>query len=168
MLEESQSIALTYRIYYKCVRTNLNVHALVKSPKDKILLIQSSTNDVNFRTRKAIMWKDIELPTDWMSENESYPHTLQNDTTNLDYIHQYLDESVRISFNDIRISTPSRNSEDNRATSSNLSISRKDKELPIPSNLKNKLKLERIETSPQISKPRIFYTSSTLRSRRRG
>ena len=57
-----------------------------------------------------------------MSEDDSYPHTFENDTANLDYIHQYLDGSVRISFNDLRINIPSRNSEDNRATSSNLSL----------------------------------------------
>ena len=33
MLEGSQPLALIYRIYYKCIRTNLNIHALVKSPK---------------------------------------------------------------------------------------------------------------------------------------
>ena len=31
------SIALIYRIYYKCMKTNLNVHALVKSPSDQTL-----------------------------------------------------------------------------------------------------------------------------------
>ena len=129
------------------MRINLNVHALVKNTKDKTLLIQSSTSDVNISTRKAIVRQCIDLPT-------SYPRTFQNDTTNLDYIHQYLDGSIRIRFNDLRINTPSRNSEDNRATSSNTSISRKDKELSIPNNLKNKFKLQRIETSSQISIPR--------------
>lgn len=37
MLKGSQPLGLIYRIYYKCIRTNLNVHALVKSPKDKTL-----------------------------------------------------------------------------------------------------------------------------------
>ena len=39
MLEGSYSITLIYRIYYICMKINLNVHALVKSPKDKTLLI---------------------------------------------------------------------------------------------------------------------------------
>ncbi|KAL7193393.1 hypothetical protein ACSBR2_025079 [Camellia fascicularis] len=47
MLAGFQSIALIYGIYYKCMKTNLSVHALVKSPKDKTLLIQSSTSEGN-------------------------------------------------------------------------------------------------------------------------
>ena len=39
MLESVHNIALIYRIYYKCIKTNLNVQALTKSPKDKTLLI---------------------------------------------------------------------------------------------------------------------------------
>ena len=35
MIEGSQALALMYIIYYKCMKTNLNVKALNKSPKDK-------------------------------------------------------------------------------------------------------------------------------------
>ena len=39
MHDGSHALALIYRVYYKCVKTNLNVHALIKSPKDQTLLI---------------------------------------------------------------------------------------------------------------------------------
>ena len=75
MLEGSQPIALIYRLYYKCMKTNLNIHALVKSPKDKTVLIQSSTN-ANIQVPKTISWNDIQLPVSWLSENESFPQKL--------------------------------------------------------------------------------------------
>ena len=62
MKEKVHNIALIYRIYYKCIKTNLNVQALHKSPKDKTLLIQSSSNDTNINIPKMIEQKDITLP----------------------------------------------------------------------------------------------------------
>ena len=73
MLEGSQPLALIYRIYYKCIRTNLNVHALVKSPKDQTLLIQSHASDANIRVPKSIRWNEVTLPNDWFLENETQP-----------------------------------------------------------------------------------------------
>ena len=35
MKENVHNIALIYRVHYKCIKTNLNVQALHKSPKDK-------------------------------------------------------------------------------------------------------------------------------------
>ncbi|KAI8572075.1 hypothetical protein RHMOL_Rhmol01G0170500 [Rhododendron molle] len=115
MLEGSHSLALIYRIYYKCMKTNLNVHALVKSPKDKTVLIQ-------------ISWNDIKLPSSWISENYSYPHRMQNDTIDLDYIKQYLDGTGRISFDQQRLNSPLKIKELNRSNSS-VSIPRSDKNL---------------------------------------
>ena len=72
MIEGSHSIALIYRIYYKCMKTNLNVHAFLKDPKDKTLFIQSSTSNANVKIPTPILWKDINLPTNWLKDNESY------------------------------------------------------------------------------------------------
>ncbi|KAI8555203.1 hypothetical protein RHMOL_Rhmol05G0156500 [Rhododendron molle] len=118
MLEGSHSIALIYRLYYKCMKTNLNIHALVKSPRDKTVLIQSNS--------------EANLPTSWITENESYPQNLQNHTVNLDYIQQYLDGIVRISFDQQRVQ-PLRIKE----------LSRTNSTTSIP----------RIDSSSQISKP---------------
>ena len=108
MLEGSYSITLIYRIYYICMKINLNVHALVKSPKDQTLLIQSSTSNTNVKIPKPILWKDINLPSDWLVDNESYQSKIQNNIVNVDYIQQYLDGTVKISFDDLRLNTPSR------------------------------------------------------------
>ncbi|KAI8572074.1 hypothetical protein RHMOL_Rhmol01G0170500 [Rhododendron molle] len=117
MLEGSHSLALIYRIYYKCMKTNLNVHALVKSPKDKTVLIQSNTH-ANIQVPRTISWNDIKLPSSWISENYSYPHRMQNDTIDLDYIKQYLDGTGRISFDQQRLNSPLKIKELNRSNSS--------------------------------------------------
>ncbi|KAI8547510.1 hypothetical protein RHMOL_Rhmol07G0201500 [Rhododendron molle] len=122
MLEGSHPLALIYRFYYKCMKTNLNIHALVKSPKVKTVLIQSNTN--------------IKLPTSWISENESYPQKMQNDIIDLDYIKQYLDGTVRISFDQQRINPPLRIKELSRSDSS-VNIPRQDKNL-LNSNIRLK------------------------------
>ncbi|KAL7212929.1 hypothetical protein ACSBR2_015595 [Camellia fascicularis] len=98
MLDGAQSIALIYRIYYKCIKTNLNVHALAKSPKDKTLLIQGSTTDVNIEVLKTILWKDITLLEKWLTVNGNYSHKNQYDSNDLHRIQQYDDGSVQISF----------------------------------------------------------------------
>ncbi|KAI8547514.1 hypothetical protein RHMOL_Rhmol07G0201800 [Rhododendron molle] len=120
MLEGSHPLALIYCIYYKCMKTNLNIHALVKSPKDKTVLIQSNTN-ANIQVPKTISWSDIKLSTSWISENESYPQKMQNDIIDLDYIKQYLDGTVRISFDQQRINPPLRILELSIETSSQIS-----------------------------------------------
>ena len=70
MIEGSQPIALIYRIYYKTMKSNLNVHALNKSPKDQTVLIQSSTSDANIQIPRTILWKDITLPSQWTLPQE--------------------------------------------------------------------------------------------------
>ena len=159
MLEGSKPLALIYRIYYKCLRTNLNVHALVKSPKDKTLLIQSSTNDANIQVPRSINWKDINLPNDWLLENENHPRKVQNNAINLERIQEYLDGSVRISFDqprfrNLHIRDDSKSRDDNKSQTSYST--RKDDDL-IP---RRNLKLKEIDTTSQVSKPCYTATSN--------
>ncbi|KAI8535414.1 hypothetical protein RHMOL_Rhmol10G0172100 [Rhododendron molle] len=113
------------------MKTNLNIHALVKSPKDKTVLIQSSTN--------------ANLPASWLSENESYPQKMQNDTIDLDYIQQYLDGTVRISFEQQRVNPPFRIKELSKSKSS-VNIPRQDRNLLDPTiKLKVKSKLKSVD-----------------------
>ena len=105
MIEGSQALALIYRIYYKCMKTNLNVKALNKSPKDKIVLIQSNTSDANIQVPKTILWKDISLPRQWILQNEIPQRPISNHIMNQNNIQQYLDGSVRISFDETSLET---------------------------------------------------------------
>lgn len=73
MLEESQPSALIYRIYYK----SINVHALVKISKDKILLIQTNTNNyANIKIPRSFTWKYINLPKEWFLHKENCPQKI--------------------------------------------------------------------------------------------
>ena len=98
MIEGSQPLALIYRIHYKTMKTDLNIHSLNKSPKDKIVLIQGSTSEANIQVPKTILWKDINLPSQWILENETPQRPINNNIINLENVRQYLDGTVRISF----------------------------------------------------------------------
>jgi hypothetical protein len=52
---------------------------------------------------KMIRWDEIDLPNEWLLENVSKPARVINDTSNLNYIQQYLDGSVKISFTHLNI-----------------------------------------------------------------
>ena len=80
------------------MRTNLDPQVVIKNSGNSTLLIQSSTQYANIRTPKIIRWDEIDLPNEWFLKNVSKPARVVNDTTNLDYIQQYLDGSVKISF----------------------------------------------------------------------
>ncbi|KAL7201458.1 hypothetical protein ACSBR1_033209 [Camellia fascicularis] len=86
MLGGAHSIALIYRIYYKCIKTNLNVHALVKSPKDKTVLIQGSTNETNIDVLTTICWNELDVTV-----NKNYSHPHQSDSNDIQQIQQYDD-----------------------------------------------------------------------------
>ena len=49
-----------------------------------------------------IQWKNINLPKEWLLEREAQHAKLAFDKLNLDHIQQYLDGTVKISFDDNR------------------------------------------------------------------
>jgi hypothetical protein len=104
MLEGSQPLVIIYRIYYKLLKTNLNPQAVIKNSGNSTLLIQSSTRDANIRIPRMMKWSEISLPSEWLIENVSQPAKISSDDTNLNYIQQYLNRSVKISFADLNLS----------------------------------------------------------------
>ncbi|CAL8993762.1 unnamed protein product, partial [Prunus brigantina] len=98
VLPGTQPLVLVYRIYYKVTGTNMNFQALNKSPKDQTLLIQSSKPEANIRVPHTIKWSDITLPAEWTLTIESHPTPVQHNLNNLDYVQQYFDGTVKISF----------------------------------------------------------------------
>jgi hypothetical protein len=79
----------------------LNPQAAIKNTGNSTLLIQSSTQDANIRIPRMVKWSEINLPIEWLLENVSQPAKIANGDTNLDYIQQYLDGTVKISFVDL-------------------------------------------------------------------
>jgi hypothetical protein len=147
------------------LKTNLHLCVVVKNSSNSTLLIQSSTRDANIQTPKMIQWDEINLPNEWLSENISKPTRVVNDISNLDYIQQYLDGSVKISFADLSLSNKierpllineRRNSFSSSTTTEGLQQRNKDIEYSL-SHLD--LKLKGISTNSQVSY--AFYSTKT-------
>jgi hypothetical protein len=99
VLEGVQPLALIYRIYYKCTGTNMNFQAVNRSPRNQTMLIQSSQSNASIHVPQTIKWTDIKLPKEWTVTNESFqPEIISHNLGDLDYIQQYLDGTVKISF----------------------------------------------------------------------
>ena len=100
MEKGSKPFALIYCIYYKLLGSQLNPCARIKDPAGKTMLIQCSTPDAKIQVPKMIQWQDINLPKEWLLEQESPPTKPVLDELNLAHIHQYLAGTIKISFHD--------------------------------------------------------------------
>ena len=101
MEEGSKPFALIYHIYYRLFGTQLNPYARIKrEPVGKTMLIQCSTPNAKIQVPKMIQWQDVNLPKEWLLEQESPPTKPIFDELNLTHIQQYLDVIVKISFHD--------------------------------------------------------------------
>ena len=150
----------------------MNVQALTKSPKDKTLLIQGSTNETNISVPKMICWKDINLLDDWVTVNENYSQNQQASTSHdIQNIQQFNDGSVHIRFNrpssqSSRHSTSSLPTETDEDEIFNTPLfTRKDRKLHIcepfsqTQHIHSKLKGIDNSSTSQISKP--VYSAHT-------
>ena len=81
------------------METTLEPQALMESPKDKTLLLQTSTKNSNTRVPTQINWNEINLPNTWLLKNIIKPTHVQNNLEeDIDYIDQQPDSSVSINF----------------------------------------------------------------------
>ena len=90
------------------------------------MLIQCSTPDAKVQVPKMIQWQDVKLPTEWLLEQESplaNPVFYELDFT---HIQQYLDETVKISFQN---NQPLRINEGRHSFAGFESISKRDQDL---------------------------------------
>ena len=66
MVPETKQLALIYRVYYKCIKTNLNIQALNKKAKGETTLISQ------IQIPKTLKWTEISFLQDWTLQNENY------------------------------------------------------------------------------------------------
>ena len=119
MEEDSKPFALIYRIYYRLLGTQLNPGARInKEHTGKTMLIQCSTFDARIQPFK--------LPTEWLLEQESPLAKPAFDELNLTHIQQYLDGTVKISFQN---NQPLRINEGRHSFAGSESISKRDQDL---------------------------------------
>ena len=90
------------------------------------MLIQCSTPDTRIQAPKIIQWQDINLPKQWLLEQESPPAKPVFDELNLIHIKQFLDGTVKISFHD---NQPLRINEGRHSFAGFESISKRDQDL---------------------------------------
>ena len=100
------------------------------------MLIQCSTPDAKIQVPKMIQWQDVNLPKEWLLEQETPPAKPIFDELNLTHIKQYLDGTVKISFHDDQ---PLRINEERHSFAKSESISKRDQDLHefFQKNLKN-------------------------------
>ena len=97
-----------------------------KEPAGKTILIQSSTPDAKVQVPKMIQWQDVKLPTEWLLEQESPLAKPTFDELDLTHIQQYLDSTVKISFQN---NQPLRINEGRHSFARSESISKRDQDL---------------------------------------
>ena len=145
MEEGSKPFALIYHIYYRLLGTKINECAKIpREPSSKTMLIQYSTPDAKIQVPKMIQWQDVKLPNDWLLEQESPRTKPIFDELDLTHIQQYLDGTVKISFQN---NPPLRINEGRHSFAGSESISKRDQEindflkknLEKPSDLKLKV-----------------------------
>ena len=127
MEECSKPFALIYHIYYKLLGTQLNPGAINhKKPSGKTMLIQCSTTNAKVQVPKMIQWQDVKLPTKWFLEQESPISKPIFDELDLTHIQQYLDGTVKISFQN---NQPLRINRGRHSFAGSESISKRDQDL---------------------------------------
>ena len=104
MVQGASQIALIYRIYYKCLKTNLNARALDKRRPRETTLIQTTDPRSNIQVPKTLQWSEVIFPQNWTLENENYPLQIQDPAWNpdLDFVQQLSNGLVRVSFDQSR------------------------------------------------------------------
>ena len=99
MLQGTQQIALIYKVYYKCIRTNMNVQALNKRKIGETTLIQTKDVKSKIQVLRTLKWSNVTFPPNWTLEKENYPLQIQNPSQNLDldldFVQQLADGTVR-------------------------------------------------------------------------
>jgi len=131
-------------------------------------LIQSTRGNASIRVPHTIKWTDISLPQQWSLTNESFkPVNVSHNLDNLDYIKQYLDDTVKIDFGHrpkpnlhieevprssssrlTKNKTPAKHSFADSTTMEGL----KRRDLDLEKDLRS-LKLKGVQTSSQVSHP---------------
>ena len=127
MEEGNKPFALICRIYCRLLGTQLNLGARInREPASKTMLIQCSTPNAKVQLPKMIQWQDVKLHIEWLLEQESPLAKPAFDELDLTHIQQYLDGTVKISFQN---NQPLRINEGRHSFAGPESISKRDQDL---------------------------------------
>ena len=80
-VEEIQTIAIIYRIYYKVIITQLNLKVVCQSIKDETLLLQYNPNNTQAFVPKKLKWNEITQGGKWELKYLTIPKPIKSLTT---------------------------------------------------------------------------------------
>ena len=125
------------------------------------MLIKCSTPDAKVQSPKMIQWQDIKLPTEWFLEQESPIAKPIFDELDLTHIQQYLDDTVKIIFQN---NQPLRINEGRHSFAGSESISKRDQELNdfLQKNFQKSVDLKLKGVSNDMSQVSSVYYSTKL------
>ena len=104
----TRQLALIYRVYYKCMRTNMSIQAIDKRKAGETTLIQTPDVRSTVHVPRTLKWSEVTFPTHWTIDNENYQLQIQKPVSNpdLDFVQQLADGTVRLSFDQSRFRSP--------------------------------------------------------------
>ncbi|MFQ6628464.1 hypothetical protein Gotur_008194 [Gossypium turneri] len=73
MLPGTEVLTLVYRLYFKAMYSVVNTKALLQSPKEETLLIETDTTRSHTTIPRIIQWHEINLPDKWKLEGATDP-----------------------------------------------------------------------------------------------
>ena len=79
---EPSSLLFVYRVYYKCMGTNMSIQAFDKRKPGETTLIQTSNVRSTIQVPRTLKWSEISFLAQWTLENENYPLQVQNPVRN--------------------------------------------------------------------------------------
>ena len=96
-VEETQTITIIYRIYYKGMTTQLNPRVVCQSVKDETLLLQYNPNNTQAFVPKKLKWNEITQGGQWELKDLTHPKPIIPLTTSSKII-QHTNGIVQIEF----------------------------------------------------------------------
>ena len=122
MLHGTRQLALIYRVYYMCMRTNMSIQAIDKRKAGETTLIQTPDVRSTVQVPRTLKWFEVTFLSHWTIDNENYQLQIQNPVRNpdLDFVHQLADGTIRLSFDQSRFRSPLEYDEPKPRSSVNL------------------------------------------------
>ena len=96
-VEEAQTIAIIYKIYYKVMTTQLNSKAMCQYVKDEKLLLQYNPHNTQAYVPKKLKWNEITQGGQWELKNLTNSKRIKPLTTPSKIIQQ-TDGTIQIEF----------------------------------------------------------------------
>ena len=108
LLHGTRQLALIYKVYYKCMRTNMSIQFIDKRKAGETTFIQTPNVRSTIQVPKTLKWSEVTFPAHWTIDNENHHLQIQNPVRNpdLDFVQQLPDGTIRLRFDQSRYRTP--------------------------------------------------------------